>query len=169
MEGKTVKVAAYGNPADADWARLLLEEHGIPSFLTGVTLGATHYAHMDGGIKLHVRQEDAELAAEVLTEARKHSEAEPQGDLEGKTRWELMRALGLFFVVWGCFALGVVGCLSMSIEAVVKGHVLMGALAAGVGLPLGAALFLSARVLVRTWCEFRRQPFCRKDPDTNEI
>lgn len=70
--GRTVAVASYHSPVEANIARTRLEEHDIPCRLdnemlvgNGPVLGATN-----AGVRLMVREENAQAAAELLSQSR---------------------------------------------------------------------------------------------------
>ena len=63
-------VATYDGSAKAEAARAALEAAGIPASLTDSEIVAAEWMIWSavGGVQLRVREEDAERAAEVLTE-----------------------------------------------------------------------------------------------------
>jgi hypothetical protein len=67
---RLVTVASYFNHSDALMARMRLESSGIDCHLADEHLNRVHWglAPAIGGIKLQVREEDAEAAAEILHE-----------------------------------------------------------------------------------------------------
>lgn len=71
MSTSTQVVATYNSPVEANIARTRLEEHGIDCRLDDANILASHplLGSAVGGIKLIVRKEDAEAAAEVLAGA----------------------------------------------------------------------------------------------------
>lgn len=68
MSTSTQVIATYGNPVEANIARTRLEEHGIKCRLDDANILASHplLGSAVGGVKLIVREEDADAAAEVL-------------------------------------------------------------------------------------------------------
>lgn len=66
MSDRLIVLQAYGNPQEAEFARGLLESHGIDVFLAD-----EHVARMGtympiGGVKLQVREDDLNEAREIL-------------------------------------------------------------------------------------------------------
>ena len=84
MTDKLVTIAefAYGpDPAsEAEFARIKLETEGISCFLTGKNFTATYWllSCADHGVKLQVRQSDAEKALEILGTAQKTTAEETE-------------------------------------------------------------------------------------------
>jgi hypothetical protein len=71
MGSRIVDVGRFDSAIDANFARIQLEEKGIPSFVAGQQAGTMFGLPLGGpdGIRLQVREEDAERAVAVL-EAR---------------------------------------------------------------------------------------------------
>ena len=69
MEGNFVTVKIFSQVPDAGLVRSYLESEGIPTFLKDeITTHIYGGASMFGGIKLQVREEDAEHAIQKLKE-----------------------------------------------------------------------------------------------------
>jgi hypothetical protein len=153
MENDIVKVASYGNPSDADWARLLLEEQGIVSFLVGEYLGVTHYAHMDGGVKILVRRQDRERAEAVIAEFE--SQKRPD-EPEPKTTYDLVKAIGLCVITWTCFLPSVLFLPVLLADLFLSRQFVLLLLYLFFGIICIAAVFFSAKLLVTTYGEVSR-------------
>jgi hypothetical protein len=153
MENDIVKVASYGNPADADWARLLLEEQGIVSFLVGEYLGVTHYAHMDGGVKILVRRQDRERATAVIAEFE--SQKRPD-EPELKTPYDLVKAIGLCVITWTCFLPDALLLPALLFNLILSRQFIFALLVLGFDLICVAAVYYSAKLLVATYREISR-------------
>jgi hypothetical protein len=84
MVEKLVTIATYGNPIEANLAKIKLSSEDIDCFLAGEHAVAV-YSGVIGHIKLQVRQSDVERAMEVLN--RPPDETEPdEFDDEGLTQ-----------------------------------------------------------------------------------
>jgi hypothetical protein len=153
MENDIVKVASYGNPSEADWARVLLDEQGIPSCLVGENLGVSYYAHMDGGVKILVRRQDLERAAAVIAEFE--SQKRPD-EPEPKTTYDLVKAVGLCVITWTCFLPEQLFLPSFLFALFCARMFGIFALVAFFGSISIAALFFSAKLLVMTYLEVSR-------------
>lgn len=72
MHRRTVAVASFVFPYEADMARFRLELEGIPSRTAGDAFVGYfwHYSNATGGVKVLVRDEDAARAVEILTETQ---------------------------------------------------------------------------------------------------
>lgn len=70
MSAQTFVVATFDNPVEANIARTQLEEHDIPCHLDDENIVSNHpmLGSAMGGVKLMVRDEDADQAAEILEE-----------------------------------------------------------------------------------------------------
>jgi hypothetical protein len=66
---KTVDVARFSQPVDAELAKLHLESVGIESIIIGGLTRASRVYPVGGSIQLQVREEDAERATHILAEA----------------------------------------------------------------------------------------------------
>lgn len=79
---ETVVIKAFQEPLEANLARMRLEAEGIPCFLADENIvGIQPFYNLPvGGIKLTVREADAERAEAILSEALL---AEPPDDGEG--------------------------------------------------------------------------------------
>ena len=150
MENDIVKVASYGNPSDADWARVLLDEQGIPSYLVGEYLGVTHYAHMDGGVKILVRRQDRERAAAVIAEFE--SQKRPD-EPELKTTYDLVKAIGLCVITWTCFLPDALFLPALLFNLILSRQFIFALLVLGFELICIAAVFFSAKLLITTYLE----------------
>lgn len=153
MESDIVKLASYGNPSEADWVRLLLDEEGIPSHLVGEYLGVTHYAHMDGGVKIFVRRQDRERAAAVITEFE--SQKRPD-EPEPKTTYDLVKAIGLCVITWTCFLPSVLFLPALFFNLIVTRQFVLLLLALFYEIICVAAVYYSAKLLVTTYREISR-------------
>ncbi len=80
MVEKLVTIATYGNPIEANLARIKLASEDIDCFLAGENAVAV-YGNIVGTVKLQVRQSDVERATEILS--RKPDESELD-ELEGE-------------------------------------------------------------------------------------
>jgi hypothetical protein len=69
MADKLITIANFIEPFQADLARVKLESEGIRCFLAGENFAATYWllSGADRGIKLQVRQSEAERALEILS------------------------------------------------------------------------------------------------------
>src|SRR5262245_60532836 len=78
MSDSLVTIAAFWSPVEADLARNRLEAAGIQAFLANaVTVGMYwHLSNAVGGVRLQVREGDAEEALAVLAEQPAAAEAE---------------------------------------------------------------------------------------------
>lgn len=80
MPGDLVMLARFGSPAEARIALALLQEAGIQATLEGEAAGnnLNYLGTALGGVKLLVREEDADRAAEVLSDG--DEEPHPPGE-----------------------------------------------------------------------------------------
>lgn len=69
MADKLITIANFIEPFQADLARVKLESEGIRCFLAGENFAATYWllSGADRGIKLQVRQSEAERALQILS------------------------------------------------------------------------------------------------------
>ena len=74
-EVKLVVVQAFGDQMAADMAKSALEAAGIDALIQADSVGRTrpHVAFASGGYKVLVREEDVELARDVLEPPAKHA------------------------------------------------------------------------------------------------
>ena len=63
-----VTIATFGSPPEAETARLVLDDAGIPVFLAGLETDSVLRIWNIAEVKLQVRQSDAEAAAAILAE-----------------------------------------------------------------------------------------------------
>jgi hypothetical protein len=75
---RLVTIASFGSVEEADLARMVLDEEGIPAVLEGqVVVGLLWYlTNATGGVKLQVFEDDASRAREVLARPAAGGEAE---------------------------------------------------------------------------------------------
>jgi len=87
MKDKLVTIANFIEPFPADLAKIKLESEDIKCFLSGQNFVSTYWllSNANGGIKLQVRESDAEKALEILAnnEGLKPEEFEDE-DLESE-------------------------------------------------------------------------------------
>jgi DNA-directed RNA polymerase subunit M/transcription elongation factor TFIIS len=81
MTDKLITIANFIEPFQADLARAKLESEGIKCFLAGENFVATYWllSNADRGIKLQVRESEAEKALEVLSPEEGAGVQEPSG------------------------------------------------------------------------------------------
>lgn len=68
MSDNLVTVATFATTHEAAMARGLLEAEGIDAFLADEAMSRIYLSVITGGIKLQVREEDAESARQLLSE-----------------------------------------------------------------------------------------------------
>ena len=81
MTDKLITIANFIEPFQADLARAKLESEGIKCFLAGENFVATYWllSNADRGIKLQVRESEAERALEILSHEEGASVQETSG------------------------------------------------------------------------------------------
>ena len=74
MADDLVDIASFMNPVLAQIVRGRLEAEGIDCWLANDTIFGAHPAHawIDGGVKVRVREADAEQAAAILRQAEEN-------------------------------------------------------------------------------------------------
>jgi hypothetical protein len=113
MSDRVVVLTSFLHPADAHLARSMLEEAGIECMLADENISSIRpsYARLAGGVKLMVRESDAEAAAEVLGRvAARRAEAAPPDDPtrcpECGSEEVVRKSLALWFLLAGLLCLG---------------------------------------------------------------
>jgi DNA-directed RNA polymerase subunit RPC12/RpoP len=81
MADRLITIATFGEPLEANLAKIRLQSEGIDCFLAGEHFVATHWllSNADRGIKLQVKESDAKRALEIFETGQKpNREVTPQ-------------------------------------------------------------------------------------------
>ena len=88
MADKLITIARFNEPLQAELAKIKLDVEGINCFLAGENFVGTYWllANAEGGVKLQVKETDAEKALEIIehnqpTEAAEDNLPEETADL----------------------------------------------------------------------------------------
>lgn len=89
-----VTIATYGSPPEAEVARLVLDEAGIPVFLAGLETDAMLRLWNIAGVKLQVRRSDKDAALALLAEKSAAARAGAADDIGEETDSTVCLACG---------------------------------------------------------------------------
>ena len=92
QHGRLVVVQSYGSRPEADLAKGALEQAGIQAMIQADTAGGMreHLAWSGAGFQIVVREEDANLARDVLTwptQGDEKRDADCQADSDARPPW----------------------------------------------------------------------------------